>query len=124
MSIDLGVYFGGSSMTIAYFRDDNGSIIVNEAGDRSTPSAIAINDNEFSVGLPAKQNMIRNSKNTILQAKHFICISLGQINQDLVQKVECEVKQFLIETVIKFFYNHVYLYLMINKDKRIWSERS
>ena len=92
MSIDLGVYFGGSSMTIAYFRDENSSIIVNEAGDRSTPSAIAINDNEFSVGLPAKQNMIRNSKNTIIQAKHFICKNLEQIDQDLIKKVECEVK--------------------------------
>ena len=91
MSVDLGVYFGGSSMTIGYCRDDNVSIIVNEAGDRSTPSVVAMNENEFSVGLPAKQNMIRNSKNTIMYTKHFICKSAEQMDADLVKKLECEV---------------------------------
>ena len=91
MSVDIGVYFGGSSMSIAFYRDDNSSIIVNEAGDRSTPSVVATNENEFSVGLPAKQNMIRNSKNTILYTKHFICKNLQQIDSDLIQKLDCEV---------------------------------
>ena len=92
MSIDLGVYFGGYSMTVAYYRDDNCSVIVNEAGDRSTPSVVAINENEFSIGLPAKQNMIRNAKNTVSYTKHFICNTLKQVDQDLLQKLECEVR--------------------------------
>ena len=66
MSVDLGLYFGGSSMTIAYWRDNNVSVIVNESGDRSTPAVVAINGSEYTVGLAAKQNMIRNSKVLII----------------------------------------------------------
>lgn len=91
MSIDIGLYFGGSSMSIAYFRDDKVSIIVNESGDRSTPSVLAVNEKEYSVGLPAKQNLIRNSKNTILYAKHFICKNTSQIDSNISQKNDCEV---------------------------------
>jgi molecular chaperone DnaK (HSP70) len=91
MSIDLGVYFGGSSMVIAYSREDKLSVIVNEAGDRSTPSVLAINSNEYSVGLPAKHNLIRNSKNTIQHSKHFIGKRLDQIDNHLAQKLECQV---------------------------------
>ena len=47
MSLDLGVHYGGSSMQIAYVRDENRSIIVNETGDRWTPSIFAVNDAEF-----------------------------------------------------------------------------
>ncbi|RNA23935.1 heat shock 70 kDa 14 [Brachionus plicatilis] len=90
MSIDLGVYFGGSSMSIAFSKDDKLSIIVNESGDRSTPSILAIEENEFSVGLPAKQNRIRNSKNTILHSKQFICKNSSQIDQSIKQKIDCE----------------------------------
>ncbi|CAF0777220.1 unnamed protein product [Brachionus calyciflorus] len=92
MSIDLGVYFGGSSMSIAFAKDDKQAIIVNEHGDRSTPSILGIDDNEFSVGLPAKQNRIRNSKNTILYSKHLICKNTSQIEETLKQKLDCEFK--------------------------------
>ena len=92
MSVDLGIFFGGSTMTIAYFRDENTSIIVNEAGDRTTPALVAINDSEFSIGLPPKQNLIRNSKNTAVFSKYFIgCKSLEQFNQDLLNRIDCEV---------------------------------
>lgn len=92
MSIDLGIFFGGSTMTVSYFRDDKASIIVNEAGDRTTPSLVAITDNEYSIGLPAKQNMIRNSKNTAPFAKYLIgCSSLESINQDLLKRIDCEI---------------------------------
>lgn len=91
MSTDLGIYFGGSSMSIAFSRDDNLSIIVNESGDRSTPSILAIEEQEFLVGLPAKQNRIRNSKNTILYSKHFIGKNSSQIDELIKQKIDCEV---------------------------------
>ena len=87
-------------MSIAYSKDDKLSIIVNEAGYRSTPSVLSLNDNEFLVGIPAKQNLIRNSKNTILFAKHFVGKSLDSC-QDLVQRLDCEVKS-ANETEISF----------------------
>jgi molecular chaperone DnaK (HSP70) len=80
-------------MTIAYCKDDQCSIIVNESGYRSTPAMFAINANEFSVGLPVKQNLIRNSSNTISYAKHFILDEEdSKLKQHLLEKLECEVK--------------------------------
>ncbi len=92
MSVDLGIFFGGSTMTIAYYRDEAASIIVNEAGDRTTPAIMALNDGEYSIGLPAKQNMIRNSKNTATYAKYFIgCQDLDTFNKDLLNRLDCQV---------------------------------
>ena len=107
--IDLGVYFGGSSMTVAYYRDDNGSIIVNEAGDRSTPSVLALNENEFSTGLPAKQNIIRNAKNTICYAKHFICKNTSNVEKDVLQKLDCQVNFSFCFRTKKMGFSYLFL---------------
>jgi len=94
MAYSFGIYYGGSSMNIAYCKDDQCSIIVNESGYRSTPSMFAINGNEFSVGLPVKQNLIRNSSNTISYAKHFIADPVeSSKNQQLLDRLECEVNR-------------------------------
>ena len=91
-SIDVGVYFGGSSMTVAYYRDEKISIIVNEAGDRTTPALLALNESEYSVGLPAKQNLIRNAKNTVSFAKHFVGrLETDPVYKDLTQRLDCQV---------------------------------
>lgn len=79
-------------MKIAFLRDDNRSIIVNETGDRFTPSIMAINDTEFSIGLPAKQNMIRNARNTITHSKHYFINDLEKIDESIVKKNQCEMK--------------------------------
>lgn len=78
-------------MSIAFSKDDKLSIIVNESGDRSTPSILAVEENEFSVGLPAKQNRIRNSKNTILYSKHLIGKNSSQIEDSIKKKIDSEV---------------------------------
>lgn len=92
MKLDLGVQYGGSSMKIAFVRDETRSIIVNEDGNRYTPTITAINDTEFSIGLPAKQNMIRNAQNTILHAKHYMCNDLTKVHEMVSRKNRCEVK--------------------------------
>ena len=83
MRLDLGVYYGGSSMKIAYLRvspafsksffkqtffkqsrfwkDEKVSVIVNETGDRWTPSIVAINEAEFVI-LFLILNVLRNIK--------------------------------------------------------------
>ena len=91
-SLDVGIYFGGSSMSIAYSRDEKLSIIVNEAGYRSTPSALSLSENEYLVGIPAKQNLIRNSPNTILYAKHFVGKTCETADKDLIQRLGCQVR--------------------------------
>jgi len=89
MKLDLGVHYGGSSMKIAVVRDDNRSIIVNEHGDRSTPSIMAMNDTELSIGLPAKQNMIRNAANTIVHSKHLLRNDQTKISPEMLKKNQC-----------------------------------
>jgi molecular chaperone DnaK (HSP70) len=89
---NIGLYFGGSSMTIAYYSDNDSKIVVNEAGDRTTPTVIGMNHGEFSVGLPAKQNLIRNASNTVCYSKHFIGVNkLDQISDDLLKKNACQI---------------------------------
>jgi molecular chaperone DnaK (HSP70) len=93
MSLESGIQFGGSNMCIAYSRDDKLSIIVNEAGYRTTPAVLSLTDEEYLVGIPAKQNLIRNSKTTILYTKHFIGKSIESVEiRDFVQRLDCEVK--------------------------------
>jgi heat shock 70kDa protein 1/2/6/8 len=87
---DFGIYFGGYSMVIAYSKDDRADVIVNEAGDRTTPSALAVLNNDYSIGLPVKQNLIRNSANSILNTKHFIGKSLNDSSlKEIIKKVPC-----------------------------------
>jgi molecular chaperone DnaK (HSP70) len=106
MAYSFGIYYGGSSMNIAYCKDDQCSIIVNESGYRSTPSMFAINGNEFSVGLPVKQNIIRNSSNTISFAKHFIADPVEPSkNQQLLDRLECEVNHRHRHTIILSFFS-------------------
>lgn len=111
--VDVGVYYGGSSMVIAYVGSTGGgsagsgggggsgantdkvSVIVNEAGYRSTPAVLALNENEFSVGLPAKHNLIRNATNTILHAKHLIGKRLEHVDQYFLDRSDCEVVIFV-----------------------------
>ena len=43
--INIGIYFGGSSLVLAYYRGGgNVEVIVNEAGDRTTPAYVAISN--------------------------------------------------------------------------------
>ena len=103
MSIDVGFYFGGSSMSIAYSRDEKLSIIVNEAGYRTTPSVLSLTDNEYLVGVPAKHNIIRNSKNTVLFAKHFIDKSQSTAPKELLQKLDCQVEKLKLTWSSSFY---------------------
>lgn len=93
--MDFGIYYGGTSMVIAYFRDGKNDVIVNEAGDRTTPSVLAVNDNEILIGLNPKQNLIRNSENTILYAKHLIgktSIENDENLDQILKKDYCKVR--------------------------------
>ncbi len=44
------------------------------------------------MGLPAKQNMIRNAANTVLHAKHYMGQELALISPTVSVKNQCEVK--------------------------------
>lgn len=47
-------------------------MITNEGGDRVTPSYVSFTEDEHVVGLPAKQQMARNAKNTVFGVKRVL----------------------------------------------------
>ncbi|CAF1052595.1 unnamed protein product [Rotaria sordida] len=69
----IGIRLGASNIVIAYFKDGRSETIVNELGDRVTPTFITFNEgNDISIGLPSKQNLVRNQQNTIIWSSHFL----------------------------------------------------
>ncbi|XP_041457730.1 heat shock 70 kDa protein 14-like isoform X2 [Lytechinus variegatus] len=72
MAASIGIYFGGTTACVAIHKDGKTEVVANDAGDRTTPTAVAFRDNEKIVGLAAKQGKMRNPVNTIFQVKHII----------------------------------------------------
>ncbi|UJR14028.1 hypothetical protein I4U23_001027 [Adineta vaga] len=69
----VGIRLGASNIVVAYFKEGRSETIVNELGDRVTPTFITFNDgNDISTGLPSKQGFVRNQTNTILWSPHFL----------------------------------------------------
>ncbi|CAF1120972.1 unnamed protein product [Adineta steineri] len=69
----VGIRLGASNIVVAYFKEGRSETIVNELGDRVTPTFITFNDgNETAIGLPSKQGLIRNQQNTIQWSPHFL----------------------------------------------------
>ncbi|CAF1102645.1 unnamed protein product [Rotaria sp. Silwood1] len=69
----VGIRLGASNIVVAYFKDGRSETIVNELGDRTTPTFITFNEgNDISIGLPSKQNLVRNQQNTIIWSPHFV----------------------------------------------------
>ena len=68
ISIDLGT---GNSC-VAVFENDSPTVIVNDIGDRTTPSIVSYKDGQVIVGKSAKNIAVTNPKNTIYAIKRFM----------------------------------------------------
>lgn len=55
MSIYFGLHVGQSSACLAVHRDGRLDVVANDAGDRTTPACVGINEGEVLVGVSAKQ---------------------------------------------------------------------
>ena len=55
MSIYFGLHVGQSSACLAVHRDGRLDVVANDAGDRTTPACVGINEGEILVGASAKQ---------------------------------------------------------------------
>lgn len=72
MAAVVGVYLGNTSASLAIHKAGRTDIIANDAGDRVTPALVAYSGKDKAIGLPAKQGLIRNSKNTMARACKII----------------------------------------------------
>ncbi|KAF4629425.1 hypothetical protein G7Y89_g8717 [Cudoniella acicularis] len=71
--IAIGISFGNSNSSIAITSvDDKAEVIANEDGDRQIPSILSYVDGEEYNGQQAKQQLIRNSNNTVAYFRDFL----------------------------------------------------
>ncbi|MGC6491332.1 MAG: molecular chaperone DnaK [Myxococcota bacterium] len=69
----IGIDLGTTNSVVSVMEGDKPTIIVNEEGNRTTPSVVAINkDDERLVGVVARRQAITNPTNTVYSAKRLI----------------------------------------------------
>ncbi|CAG8955180.1 hypothetical protein HYFRA_00007196 [Hymenoscyphus fraxineus] len=68
----IGISIGNSNSSIAITVDDKAEVIANEDGDRQIPAILSYVDGEEYTGQQAKQQLIRNSANTVAYFRDFL----------------------------------------------------
>jgi molecular chaperone DnaK len=87
----IGIDLGTTNSVVAIMEGKEPKVIVNEEGDRLTPSVVAWDEHgEVLVGQIAKRQAITNPENTIYSAKRFIGRRWDEI-QDEVKRVPFKV---------------------------------
>lgn len=83
----FGIHFGATNVYLAVCKDGKADIVANEAGDRATPAVVAFTDHDITVGIAAKQGLIRNSSNTICRVKELLgCNALDEDFQEVIDR--------------------------------------
>ena len=84
----IGIDLGTCYSCVSVFQNGQVQIISNDQGSNTTPSYVSFSETERLIGDGAKTQSVRNSSNTIYEAKRLIG---RKFNEDSVQK---DIKKF------------------------------
>ncbi|MDH5675526.1 MAG: molecular chaperone DnaK [Myxococcales bacterium] len=88
----IGIDLGTTNSVVAVMEGKEPKVIVNEEGDRVTPSIVAWDDQgEILVGQIAKRQAITNPEGTIFSAKRFIGRRFEEVGDDDRRRVSFDV---------------------------------
>ncbi|MCB9072714.1 MAG: molecular chaperone DnaK [Bdellovibrionaceae bacterium] len=79
----IGIDLGTTNSCVAVMEGGEPKVIVNEEGNRTTPSIVAFKDGERLVGQTAKRQAVTNPTNTIYSAKRFIGRRFDEIQEEI-----------------------------------------
>ncbi|PKL37125.1 molecular chaperone DnaK [Candidatus Peregrinibacteria bacterium HGW-Peregrinibacteria-1] len=82
MSKIIGIDLGTTNSCVAVMEGGEATVIPNSEGARTTPSVVAVKDNERRVGVSAKNQATTNPQNTIFSAKRFIGRRFKEVKED------------------------------------------
>ena len=86
----IGIDLGTTNSCVAVMEGGEAKVIVNEEGNRTTPSIIAFKDNEKLVGQVAKRQAVTNPENTIYSAKRFIGRRFDEVQEE-IKRIPCKI---------------------------------
>ena len=84
MAKAIGIDLGTTNSVVAVMEGGDPAVIVNEEGNRLTPSCVAFTkDGEILVGQVAKRQAITNPENTIYSIKRFMGRRYDEVNEEM-----------------------------------------
>ncbi|MEF8901101.1 MAG: molecular chaperone DnaK [Halovenus sp.] len=107
----LGIDLGTTNSAFAVMEGGDPEIIVNNEGDRTTPSVVAFSDGEQLVGKPAKNQSVQNPDNTVESIKRHMgeenyTVELDgeeytpeQVSAMILQKIKRDAEEYLGDDV-------------------------
>lgn len=81
MSVYFGLHVGHSSACLAVHRDGRLDVVANDAGDRTTPAYVGINEGEILVGESAKQLCGRKPALVVKNNKKILSMTDGDLKE-------------------------------------------
>lgn len=79
----IGIDLGTTNSCVAVMEGNEPTVIINNEGQRTTPSVVAFTDSERKIGNPAKRQAITNPHKTIFSIKRFMGETYDQVGKEI-----------------------------------------
>lgn len=79
----IGIDLGTTNSCVAVMEGGTTKVIASAEGTRTTPSIVAIKNDEILVGVPAKRQAVTNPENTISSSKRFIGRKAAEVGSEI-----------------------------------------